>query len=174
MAQKVEAIIRSEIIELSDAITRPADTTQYTAGDVIAEVTNNDHYTFVDDGITDAIYGYITGARLDSSANQATKLAGELWLFAVDIAEVADNGVYAPTDAEMLTRIGVIDFSAALWKVGTSTSGAGGNACCDIELDVPIQFKSTGTLYGQLVARNAYTPVASEVFTVALKIVRTQ
>jgi hypothetical protein len=159
-------------------LTRPADTTPYSPGDVISAVTTNDHFTFgaaSNDGSKRVGRAIGPGtlsvnlARLFSSANQATKLDAELWLFCQDIAEVADNGAFAPTDAEMLTLVGIIDFPFTAWKVGNATSGAGGNAVCEIRnLDFPIARSKDGRLYGQLVARNAYTPVASEIFTVEL------
>ena len=152
---------------ISDSLTRPANTTQYTAGDVISAVTTNDHFTF--DEVVRERSGVILGAILNSSQNNATlKLDAELWLFRTDIAEVADNSAFAPTDAEMLTCVGVIDFD--IWTVGTATSGAGGNARSQVN-DLNIVFTDDGSsrkLYGQLVARNAYDPVSSEVLTVDL------
>lgn len=158
------------------SLTRPANTTAYTAGDVISAVTSNDHFTF---GATSNDASKRTGraspgtlainvARLWSSANQSTKLEAELWLFNADIAEVADNAAFAPTDTEMLTLVGIIDFPAANWKVGTATSGADGNAVCEIRnLDFPVM-ANPGRLYGQLVVRNGYVPIASESFVVDL------
>lgn len=159
-----------------DAITRPNDTTTYTAGDVISEVTTNDHFTFgaaSDDGskrVGRPNPGTITinAARLWSSANQTAKPSFELWLFNVDIAEVADNSAFAVTDAEMLTLVGIIDFAQGFWKVGLATIGAGGNSVCEIKnIDLPVNARP-GRLYGQLVDRAGYIPVASEIFTVDL------
>jgi hypothetical protein len=157
-------------------LTRPNNTTTYTAGNVISAVTTNDHFTFgaaSDDdskrtGRPDPGTLTINTARLWSSANQSTKLEAELWLFNAAIGEVADNSAFAPTDAELLTLVGIIAFPASSWYAGSSTSGAGGNAVCEIRnLDFPVNAKP-GRLYGQLVARNGYTPVASEVFTLDL------
>ncbi len=159
-----------------DAITRPSDIIQYTAGDVISEATTNDHFTFgalSDDnskrvGRSDAGSVTINAARLWSSANQTAKPSFELWLFNVDIAEVADNLAFAVTDTEMLTLVGIIDFAQGSWKVGLATSGAGGNSVCEIKnIDLPVLAKG-GRLYGQLVDRAGYIPVASEIFTVDL------
>lgn len=158
------------------SLTRPSNTTAYAAGDVISAVTTNDHFTF---GALSNDNSKRTGrpnpgtlaincARLWSSANQSTKLDAELWLFHTDIAEVADNSAFAPTDTEMLTLVGIIAFPMADWKVGTATSGADGNAVCEVRnLDFPVM-AGPGRLYGQLVARNAYTPVSAEVFVVDL------
>lgn len=159
------------------SLTRPSDTTTYAAGDVISAVTSNDHFTFgaaSNDGSKRtgrSSPGTLTinAARLWSSANQSSLyLAAEIWLFVTDIAKVADNSAFAPTDAEMLTCIGIIDFPAASWRAGIATAGADGNAVCDIRnIDLPLGCQP-GRIYGQLVARNAYVPVSGEIFVVDL------
>lgn|SRR3990167_606247 len=157
------------MIILSDSITRPADTTQYAAGDVISAVTTDNHHT-LDSKMGGQLRGAIESARMAVNANQATKPDLELWLFSVDIAEVADNGAFAPTDAEILTLIDVIDFAVAGWKVGLAGSGASGNIIqVERELNIPLP-ATKGIIYGQLVARNTYTPIASEQFAVYLNI----
>ena len=178
MGNRQESIIQFRTKRFTDAITRPANAAAYAAGDVISEVTTNDHLTFgtataVDGsgnpvGAPGKLSGSIDVARCFSSANQSTLPDLELWLFHTDIAEVADNSAFAPTDAEMLTLIGIIDFPVADWKVGTATAGAGGNAVCEArQIGLPFRL-ATQVLYGQLVVRNAYTPVTSETFTVEL------
>lgn len=151
---------------------RPNNTTTYTAGDVISAVTSNDHFTFGaasnDEskriGRPDPGTITLNAARLWSSANVAAKPNFELWLFNVDITEVADNSAFAPTDAEMLTLVAILEFSQSLWKVGTATVGAGGNSVCELRnLDIPINSRP-GRLYGQLVDRSGYVPVADEQF----------
>ena len=156
-----------------DSIARTADTTQYTAGDVISEVTSNDHYTFDLADLTSTSQhlgtGVIDCARMMINAYTVALLPDlELWLFDADIAEVADNGVFAPTDAEILTLVGVIDFAVADWKVGLSGAGAGGNIVQQVN-NLGIVYKAVGDnnnakLYGQLVLRNAYTPISGEIF----------
>lgn len=152
--------------KITDSITRPSNTTAYAAGDVISEVTNNDHHTFSDMS-RHVNYGKDTGtilsARLISSVAGSPNLDGELWLFHTDIAEVADNSAAAVTDAEMLTLIGIIDFPAGQWKT------AGANAVCSVDgLNIPYKTDATAKVYGQLIARNAYTPASAEVITVDL------
>jgi len=169
MTQVFDVNVQFNTFRGVDAITRPANTDVYTAGDVVSEVTSNDHFTFEEvnrpGGIKKHLGGSIATARLHSSANQATKLDGELWLFSQDIAEVADNGAFAPTDAEMLTLVGIIDFPVANWKEGIATAGAAGNAVCEA-FNLGLAYKGGLTsLFGQLVVRNAYTPVSGEIFT---------
>jgi hypothetical protein len=104
----------------------------------------------------------ITNARITSSVNAGTKPDLELWLFRSDIAEVGDNEAFAVTDAEQLTRIGIIDFPVANWIVG------GANAVCEVS-NIGLAFKAaTSSIYGVLVVRNTYTPVSGETLTVEL------
>lgn len=181
MSSKIKAVQTYDTVKSSDSITRPSNTTAYTAGDVISDVTTNDHFTFngVTDGTTNT--GTIMSLRINSSANVATKPDLELWLFHTDVAEVADNGAFAPTDGEMLTVVGVIDIPLANFLVGIATVGAAGNTVQVIN-DINMPFVTTkaandtaekrGVLYGQLVHRASYTPVSAEVFTVELTIAR--
>ena len=160
----------------SDTITRPGDTTAYTAGDVISEVTTNDFYTFSLAGITDTLSilgsGTIESAMMMVDVNTTTNPDLELWLFDTLITEVADNGVFAPTDAEILTLIGVIKFPVASWLVGLSGADAAGNIVHQVN-NVGIAFKTVGQnqngkIFGQLVVRNAHDSVASTVFKCSL------
>ena len=160
-------------IIVTDSITRPANTTAYAAGDVISEVTTNDHYTFTPAAPDAGLVGYIEHAVMSINANQSTLPDIELWLFHTDIAEVADNSAFAPTDAEVLTLIGVIDFPLTGWKVGLSGAGASGNIIQEIPaVGIPYRTQpaSGGSIFGQLVVRNAYTPISDEIFQVRLSL----
>jgi len=164
-------------ISLSDSITRPANATQYAALDVISEVTTNDHFTLGKDGkaITFPSVGQggiITGARLLSSQAHATVLPDiDVWLFHTDIAEVADNAAFAPTDAEMATLLTILEFSS--WVKGTVTAGADGNSISVLnDQNKSFILESHEFMYGQMVVQNTYTPVASEIFTISLDITR--
>ena len=149
--------------------TRPANTTTYTAGDVMSDSTA--WMTFrgaLKDGC-----GAIQHAYLLDSANQTLLLDAELWLFSTAPAITTDNLAIALTDAELASLVGVIDFAVADGKVGLATSGAGGNAI-NVQTGLGIPVKNVGNqndLYGVLIARNAYIPVSAEIFTVTLAVV---
>ena len=158
-----------ELRTVSASLTSATGTTAYTDGDAISAVTTNALFTFT--STVRERSGTIIGAILHSSQNNTTlKLAAELWLFRTPIGLVADNAAFAPTDAEMKTCVGVIDFAAASWRAGSATSGAAGNALVQANQgDMP--FTDDGesqTLYGQLVAKNAYAKVDSEIYTIDL------
>jgi len=150
-------------------LTRASNTTAYTAGDVISDVSNNQHYII---NVTKANFknehksGTILRATLTSSADVATAPDIELWLFSKDITRVADNGVFAPSDDEMDTFIGVIAFPTGDFVVGLTTGD--GNQVCQAENLVLAANAPDGKIYGQLVVRNAYVPVSAEVFQLTL------
>ncbi len=153
---------------LKDSLVRPSDTAAYTALDVISEVTTNDHFTFGKSGQrivhpnTDQT-GIIRSARLHSSTVTLPDI--DLWLFRVDIANVADNAAFAPTDAEMLTLIGILNFDNFV---------AGGANAVSTLTNLYQQFHLIDPqfIYGQMVIQGAYTPVSAETFTCELDIER--
>lgn len=151
---------------VSESITRQANTDAYTAGDVISDATPS-RFTFSGVSQSKGQGGIIQNASLISSANKATKLDAELWLFAVDITDLeADNSAWDPSDAQLKNLVGVIDFATGEWKAAAAGADAAGNAACFVS-NVGIAF-SVDILYGVLVARNAYTPVSGEVLTINL------
>lgn len=145
------------------SITRPANTTAYTAGDVIGDATTA-AMTFTDVSRSAGGSGMIMTAMVIDSASAATAPSLELWLFSAALAVVADNAPFIPTDAEMLNLVSVITLTTV--KVGL----ASGNLAI-ISDTVATPFKCAGgsaNLFGYLVVRNAYVPIASELFTVKL------
>ena len=156
----------------SDSLQRPADTTQYTAADQVAPSTtaaNNRNLEFtvarVDGGT-----GIITHAVLVDSSSESTKPSFDLLLFDSPVTNVADNAAAAPTDTEVEAAIGVISFdgpSGANFKV----AGANGIIVAS-NLNIPFACRNGRKIYGILVARNAYTPVSREIFTLRLGILQ--
>jgi hypothetical protein len=154
----------------SAQFTRPGDTTQYTAGDVVCNAA-----TLIFPGAIKNGSGLLHYATLSTSNNAAAKPTVELWMFSATVAAVADNAAFAPTDAEMLTHIGVVRFEASDFKIGLSGAVTNGNAVCAATgLGIPLERVSggDGDIYGQLVDRTAagYVCIASEVFKVRLGI----
>jgi hypothetical protein len=109
----------------------------------------------------------------------ATKGKFELWLFAGTAAPTVDtdNVPFTPSDVELLDLVGIVRFDDTAAFVGEATVGAVGNAIyVGTHLGVAnfaIPFRcgaGVTTLWGLLVVRNAYVPVADEVFTVTLHV----
>ena len=158
-------------ISKTGAFIRPADTTQYAVGDVMAAVTTPLTLPFLSLPLMSGGCFKIESAVAFSSACQGTKPSVDLMLFSSDITDLdSDNATFTPTDAQLLTFVGKISFAAANWLGGDLTSGAGGNAYCQAA-SVGLMVQATN-LYGVAVAVNTYTPIASEVFTFRLNFLR--
>lgn len=154
------------------SVTRPANTTAYTIGDVIGTASSAT-LTIPNSSFGEFDAGIIQQAIVSSSAYVSPAPDLELWLFDSVVADIVDNAAFAPTDAELATLVGIIEFPTADWKSGNATSGAGGNAVCVAD-NVSLPFntkKGTSKLYGVLVARNAYVPVSGEIFTLRLQVI---
>lgn len=158
---------------ISATLTRPADTTAYASGDAVTNSTSSPAaITF--DGCARIANGsgVIVGVTMVDSANQSTAGLFELWLFDTTYTPDNDNSPFTPTDAECATLVGIVPLNLAY--VGDATAGAGGNRVY-IASNLNIPFQCTGgadDLYGALVARNAYTPVSAEAFTIRLRILQ--
>lgn len=154
----------------SATFTRPNDTTQYAANDVMtADPAAVMTFSGLPSRTTTGCL--IQSATIVSSANKGTKLDADLLLFSSTISDLdADNAAFTPTDAQLLTIVGVIPFATANWKAGDASADAAGNAfCVNANLGISIAHQ---TLYGVLIARNTYTPVANEVFTIKLQVIQ--
>jgi hypothetical protein len=156
---------------------RPANTTAYTAGDVVSNSASpSSVITFSNCARFNGGSGVIIGATMVDSASQATKGQFELWLFQETFVNDADNAAFNPNEElEMVNAVGVIEFATSF--VGVATAGAGGNCLYQGErgssnaLNMPFVCGSASkNLYGTVVVRNAYTPVSAEKFTFRLYI----
>ena len=158
----------------SGSFARPNDANAYAAGDVITDSTSVPTViTFSGCARVNNGSGIIIGAQCIDSANQSTKPTLELWLFDTTFTPDNDNAVFTPTDGELATLVGIIQFN--LWFVGDATAGAGGNCVSLGALTEPMAFvtgASSTSLFGILVVRNAYTPVAQEQFTIRLRVLQ--
>ncbi len=160
--------------------TRPANATQMTAGDAIGSSAAPFPLIFSDTVEEQGEGGLIGDAVCVVSVNQATKPNVRLYLFDEVIAGSSDNAAHAPSDAEMKSLVGFVDFSS--WESGIATASAAGNSA-SFQSGLNLPFKPSGvgstaywnkkpSLWGQLVERGTYTPVASEEWTVRLGILR--
>jgi hypothetical protein len=150
--------------------TRPADTNAYAVQDVINESTSaGTGWTFTSLGRINGNGGVIDRVHLVSSANPTTKLQAALYLFNAAPVADNDNAAFTPSDGELANLIGIVQFP--LTFVGDATSGAGGNVVYSSgQIHVPYVCASDGTsLFGVLVALNAYTPVSAEAFTIMIQ-----
>ena len=142
------------------SFTRPADTTQYAIGDLIAN-------SATAGSVVAPIYGYGSGtatrlirqARIRKSGTSLTGASFRLWLFsAAPTVTNGDNG--ALTGNFSATVVGVYEGEAQV----ASADGAVGWL---LPAHEPIYYD--GPMYALLEARGAYTPVSEEVFAITLE-----
>ena len=162
---QIEAVSRTVIVE--DEIKRPADTTDYDAGDVFCDAVTRP-FQFRRAARTPGAGGVIQSALLIDSVAQSTKPDLELYLFTSNLVMQADNAAWAPTDFDMESCIGWISFPLGYFKI----AGANGIIqSTDKALAFACEPKSVD-LFGVLVPRNAYTPTSAERIRIKLGILQ--
>lgn len=161
------ALARVVSVNVEQSYTRPADTTTYTAGDVVANSTSAAvALVFSNAARSVGQGGVIQNARLIFSTAPATKLDSELYLFDTTPTMQNDNAAWAPSTSDLGKLVGVIAFPTASFKVGSS------NGVIEVQnINLRFQCAVGGlNLFGILVARNAYVPASAEVFKMRLSI----
>jgi len=155
-----------------DDFTRPADTTAYADGDLIANSTTAGSVTPLTFTTSRVVgQGTISAIRMYKSGPTATNFNVTLYLFtASPTVTNGDNGALAVSTA--LYHIGSIDCdcttgglagTVGLSKRFTITNG--------ITFDLSAANSGERRLYGLLMANAAYTPVSGETFRVDLEII---
>ena len=151
--------------------TRPADTTAYASGDVMNDSTSAPTVASIANvGRVPGKGGLIRTARLQSSQNGSWANIDVFLFTAAPAAPGNDNAAFTPSDAEMLTCVGVLKFLSSSATIGNAGAAAAGNSFLSLD-DLQRVFQcaaNSTTLYWVPVARGAYTPVSAEVFTLQL------
>jgi hypothetical protein len=142
------------------SVTPVIDTAVYASGDVMSATAMTFQNLLKPNG---ARTGYVVSATISDAAAQAIDL--DLVLFsALPESFGADNAAFAPTDAQIKTILGVINFgSASRFAFSNNSVKFVGSLAIPVKgLTVP------GTIYGVLVARGAYDADAADDLTVTL------
>lgn len=162
----------TNVIEAS--YTRPANTTQYAAGDAVSDSASAPTaLTFANAVREEGGAGLLVSATIATNSNETTKPDLELWLFDTAPTAINDNAAFVCSDADILNVVGVFAFATSSWR--QATAGTGGTMFAQgawaANTPAPV-FKCVGgnDLYGLLVVRNAYTPISGEVFHIKLGI----
>lgn len=160
--------VKGRIIAPTASFTRPADTTAYASGDLVANSTTAASVAALSwtlaRGGEGSIDGFIRKLRAYSSDTDVTSASFRLHLYRANPVSTAptngDNGAFAVvTTGISASYLGSIDFSldrtvnGVAWGSGVPTVGS------------EINFTDVATLYGLIEARAAYTPASAEVFT---------
>jgi len=147
---------------------RPADTTAYASGDLVANSTTAGSVvpmTLTLGNISATAQFRLTRVRISKSGTTATNASFRLHLYQSTSPTVAngDNGAWSTDQAA--NYLGPVDvtsmfaFTDGCTGVGAATAGS----------EFLIRTASKGVVYGLLEARAAYTPASAEVFTVTLE-----
>ena len=168
-------MVFSILTEVSVTITRPADTTAYTAKDAVADSTSVPTIlTFPDVAFANGRGGYIVSARIYT--DQVTNVAQyKLHLFNQAPTPINDNAAMtAPLMTDNQTYQGAI-----IWPAAASEDGSVGAAFAQLTTDVepisPHMFQCathSRDLYGMLETLDAFTPASGQTFRVTLGIVQ--
>lgn len=173
----VAVISNNSEVKLSASFTRPADTTAYAAGDLVANSTTAG--SVVPLSFTGAVRAAgdcvrIERARVSKNSTGLTNAAFLVHLFeASPTVSVGDNGVF--NNANVLATNNVLNYVGSIAvTVGSSGSdGSTGAGVPSVGSAITISPTSGTTIFGLVQATAAYTPVSGEVFTIALEGYRT-
>ena len=148
---------------VESAYTRPADTTPYTSGDLVANSTTAGSVTalsFTISGLTKNV-GMVRFVRLRT--NNATVANGAFRVHLFNSTPLAptngDNGAFVPN--------GISGYlgSADITLIGGVSAGGG-----VVTAAIPVTGCTADVVYGLLEARGAYVPASGEVVTVQVTV----
>jgi len=154
------------IFETSKSFTRPADTTAYTSGDLVANSTTAGSVVPLLFSIPNSRGCAIWKGKILKSGSTATNASFRLHLFK-DSPTVTggDNAALAHITANFQ---GFFDISLVGALGSDSNAGVGTFQSSTVATPLYIYTDFDQVLYGLLEARGAYTPASAEVFTVTL------
>lgn len=146
------------------SFTRPNDIVAYTAGDVVADSTTQaDVIIFPGCGRGNGGSGILQSVGLLVGASATTQLDADLFIFNVAPTGYGnDNTTFTPSLAALQARVACVQLPVANVRSGNLTAGITGNTVNEA-LNIAVPYKcadNDSSLYGVLIARNAYTPVA--------------
>lgn len=150
----------------TDSFNRPADANQYADGDAISDSTTTPTLLEFEAARVNGGSGTIVKAVLISSSAPGTLLQADLWLFDRPVTAMEDNAAADPSDTELTYLIGVYGFTLEAFKASDNSADESDSG----DVKPFVAQPNTKKIYGVLVARNTYTPVSGETFTVRLGI----
>lgn len=156
-----------QIWNVFNSFTRPADTTAYTSGDLVANSTTAGSVvplTFTLGSRVGVAQTRITRIRIAKTGTGVSGATFRVHLYeALPAVTNGDNGAWLSTKFD--GYLGNVDVAVS-WAF---SDGAAGFGAAPAGSELMIRTKSGQALYGLLEARGAYTPASGEVFTVTLE-----
>lgn len=152
-----------------DSFTRPANTTQYASGDLVANSATAASVVPLKFGLNGSgRSGIIRGARLYKSSNTVTAASFTVYLFAGDpgVPTNGDNGAFVVASAANFLDSIAIDLSS-----GGLAGGTTGAQKRSASLAIPFCFPGLNDkIYALIAAAGTYTPASAESFKLTLEI----
>lgn len=149
--------------------TRPADTTAYASGDLIANSTTAGSVVPLSWAVTANVHGpvYVRRAAITKTTNVTANASFRVHLY-VNSPTVTngDNGVWLST---LSGYMGSFDVTVGKAFSDPGAFGVGGLATGEGN-EIAIPATKDMTIYGLLEARAAYSPGSGEIFTVNLEV----
>lgn len=156
-------------VKAAATFNRPADTTAYASGDLVANSTTAGSVTVMSLTVARvaAGSGMIRRARVRKTGTSITNAAFRLHLYnASPTVSNGDNGAFLTTLAA--SYMGKLDVTMDQ----AFTDGASGNGVPSVGSEINFALTSGQVIYGLLEARGAYTPASGETFTVELEVLQ--
>jgi hypothetical protein len=144
---------------------RPADTTAYASGDLVANNTTAGSVTAMSFTVSRAAAAGITvaGVRIRKTSTGVQNAAFRLHLYSTSPTVTnGDNGAWLSNQAA--AYLGSVDV--------TMDKAFSDGACGYTPCSIPHRIASGSAIFGLLEARGAYTPVSAETFGVQLKVLQ--
>ena len=167
------------IVNISDDFTRPADTTSYTSGDLVANSTAAASVVAMTfDGAARSSGGafLIRRARLFKTTTTTTAASFRLHLYTTDPSSLTGgiaNGDNAAWSTDQAGYVGSIDLDVSGTNGRAFVDGSGVSGVPLPGPEIAVDLDTGEAIYGLLEARGSYAPGSAEVFTITLEIVQT-
>lgn len=157
----------------SATITRPANTTVYTANTAWANATSGATMTTIT-GVCDRASQQVLIPQIDIMVDEApaTKLQGILWLFNASVTQINDNAAFTLASADFLNSTGNVQgfpFTLTAVQSGTNTH----SAVSLTGINYHAQCGASSGIVFMVQVVNAYTPTSGEILTVKLHSIAT-
>lgn len=160
--------VGGRILRASTEFTRPADTTAYTAGDVVSNSTSGSTLISLANVVrVNAGTGYIVRASVTTDKKSITPRIRVHLFNASDPTVAADNAAWRESYADASKRVGYFDLPAM--TTGTDTTNSDMSRSMDNTIRFPIvAAAATTTIYALLETLDAFTPNSGQKFLLSL------
>jgi hypothetical protein len=168
IASGTPAQVVGGLATVSGNFTRPADTTAYTAGDVVSNATSGSALLSIAGcARVNQGSGYIVGARLITDKKSITPRIRVHVYNASNPTFAHDNSAVDIRYADISKRIGTFDLPAM--STGADSTNSTSSQAQDMNMRLPFVCASaTTTLYFLFEALDAFAPASGEAFTLVL------